>query len=159
MFLYQQRLRAELLEKAADTGHQPWWSTQPPVVSGPIRSIMALRRDRYARNGGEQSSRSPSPALAHRPDRPLGLVALQGRVLGAVTAGLLRTATLPDLATQLRTGTSALREALRALRDGGWIAIQLLPADQLVIRLERRSADADLQGMPDRRVYADAWAL
>ena len=99
----------------------------------------------------------------HRPRHRLGLVTLQGRLLGAVAAGLVSRGTLFDLAAQLATGKAALAEALRALKDGGWIAIQLLPEERLVVRLERRRSMPRPPLSPplvvNRRLHADAWAL
>ena len=49
--------------------------------------------------------------------------------------------------------------ALRILRDGGWIAVQLLPADELVVHLERRGSATVSRLTRNRRQHADAWAL
>jgi hypothetical protein len=159
VYLYQQRLRAELLGKVAEAERRPWWSTAPLVVSGPIRSIMALRRARYAAQASEGFVARPFVWAYHRPRHQLGLVTLQGRILGAVAAGLLSRGTVFDIAAQLCTGKAALCAALRALRDGGWVAVQLLPDEWLVVRLERRRAGEASALMLNRRVHADAWAL
>jgi hypothetical protein len=159
VYLYQQRLRAELLGKVAPAGGQPWWLAAPLVVSRPIRSIMALRRARYAAQASRGFAERSFLWAYHRPRHQLGLVTLQGRLLGAVTAGLVSRGTVFDIAAQLGTGKAALCASVRALRDGGWVAVQLLPDEQMVLRLERRHAGEVSAPMVDRRVHADAWAL
>jgi hypothetical protein len=159
IYLYQQRLRADLLGRLDAMENRPWWASAPVVVGGPLRSIMGIGRARHAARGDADGHERRFVWADYRSRRRLGLVTLQGRLLGAVAAGLVSRGTLLDVAAGLSTSADVLSDALRALRDGGWVAVHTLPEEQLVVRLERRHAEATAALMPNRRVHADAWAL
>lgn len=159
VYLYQQRLRAELLEKAAEAERRSWRCPVPVMLHGLIRSIMVLRPVRLA---GQASAGRAEPRflwVCRRSRFRSGPITLQGYVLGAIAGGLVGAGTLHEIAAQLSMGRAAFRVALRALRDGGWVAVQLLPGEQMVLRLERRRASTASALTLDRRLHADAWAL
>lgn len=163
VYLYQQRLRAELLAKADGAVRQPSWVPALPVARPAVRPIMALRRATLAATDPAVFPQRYFLWAFHRPRHRPGLITLQGRLLGAIAAGFVGRGTLFDIAARLATGKEAVVEALRALKDGGWIAIQFLPEEQMVVRLERRRTLPRPPLVPplvaNRRLHVDAWAL
>jgi hypothetical protein len=108
---------------------------------------------------------SPSPPAA--PSFPMyrrrstpGLIVLQARILETVAEQPVLAGTISGVASQLSTGASPLREALRGLRAAGWIAVHPQPAEYLTVRMERRRYAGGAPATGERRApHQDAWAL
>jgi hypothetical protein len=109
--------------------------------------------------GGPGTPTPPSIPMYRRRNMP-GLIVLQARILETVAEQPVLAGTLSGVATQLSTGASPLREALRELRAAGWVAVHPQPADYLTVRMERRRYAGGAPATGERRYpHRDSWVL
>jgi hypothetical protein len=162
VYRYQQRLRADLLAKAAtEADRPPWRLTCRPAIKDAVGSFLVLFR------GGSPDARRPATVIPYsrvveRRQRrdTLGLVGLQQRILDAVAHHRVLSGTLGELAAQLNTGATSLRAALRELGTLGWVAVQIQPDGQLALCLERRHYAGTIPATGERRQSSSAgWML
>jgi hypothetical protein len=153
VYRYQQRLRADLLAKAADEANRT--ARWPACL---LATRAAVRASVESFQADLPVERCPATVVPYhrvierrRRRSKLGVIGLQGRVVDLVAGHRVLSGTLEEFAAHLHTAAPPLREALRELCTLGWIAAQTQPDGQLTLCLERRHRAGTIPASGERR--------